>query len=489
MANNPALWIKNERFSSKRTIYKGYFMDREVAVIKVEKDNESVSPLLNLQTVKQEVIWKDRKPTEFEILRRLSHQNIIRQFDFQHDSRFIYIPMELCDKNLEDYCRNSNYDDKKRLNILEQIGKGIEYLHNLKNPIVHGDLNLRNILIIENDGNNVTAKIADFRTSVEEESKFVHISSEDKYYLYSKPPEALQVIDVSSDTTQSGDVHEVIPVSSDAGQSGDVPEVIPVSSDAGQSGDVPEVILASSDAGQSGEAVEVTRKWDIYAYGCLIQTVLTKSSTKMHPYGDMIDNRLCIQWTRQHYLKDESETDLFLLADLAIHDATQKDSWKRPCIKTLLNHPMYWNMVDKELFITRITIDYKLAHGLKQKYTKLLDHFRRLFEKAYKGSWAKVIYLWDSPLKNKDQYTTAYKENPSNLCTLIRNTCRHFYEFKEKYKIEAPQKNTREFITFITDTFPHLIKCLFIAYRTHPYASNDDYNDYFRKSVKCSGSC
>ena len=425
MANNPALWIKNEMFSSKRTIYKGYFMDREVAVIKVEKDNESVSPLLNLQTVEQEVNWEDRKPTEFEILRRLSHQNIIRQFDFQHDSRFIYIPMELCDKNLEEYCRNSNYDERKRLNILEQIGKGIEYLHNLKNPIVHGDLNPRNILIIYGNDDNVTAKITDFRTSVEERSEFVSISSEDKYYLYSKPPEALRV----------------------------------------------------------------TRKWDIYAYGCLIQTVLTKDSTNMHPYGDMIDNRLCIQGTRQHSLKDESETDLFLLADLAIHDATVKDSSKRPCIKTLLNHPMYWNMVDKELFITRITIDYKLAHGLKQKYTKFLNHFRKLFEKAYKGSWAKVISPWDSPLKNKDQYTTAYKENPSNLCILIRNTCRHFYEFKEKYKIKAPQKNTREFITFITDTFPHLIKCLFIAYRTHPYASNDDYNDYFRKSVKCSGSC
>ena len=449
--NIPTLWIyENEKLSiesllCKRKIYKGYFMDREVAVIKVEKGNESVSPLLNLQTEIQEVNSEDRKPTEFEILRRLSHQYIIRQFDFQHDRDFIYIPMELCDKNLEEYCMNLDYDKTKRLNILEQIGKGIEYLHNLKNPIVHGDLKPRNILIINNDGNNVTAKIADFRTSVEEESNFanISISSNDECNLYSKPPEALQVPPDLSDTGQSGEVLEV----------------------------------------------KVTRKWDIYAYGCLIQTVLTKYPTNMHPYGDMTDNRLVIVRTRKHSLKDESETDLFLLADLAIDDATVEDSWKRPCITTLLNHPMFWNMADKELFIIRITIDYILSQGLANSEKEFQSNFEKAFEAKYEGSWAEKIRPWNKSLVGEKKSRPEYSTRPSNLCTLIRNTCEHFYMFKEKYEIEAPQKNTEEFITLITETFPYLIKFLFVAYREHRDASKDDYNDYFRRSVECSGSC
>ena len=355
-------------------------MGREVAV-EVVNANESMPPLLDLQTVTQEVNWEVGKLTEFEILRRLSHQNIIRQFDFQQDKDFIYIPMDLCDKNLEEYCRQSHnvISVPKRLKILELIGKGIEYMHNLKKPIVHGDLNPRNILIIYGNINNVIAKITDFKTSVEEKSIFVPISSEDKYYIYSQLPEACRVIPASSNTGQSGDAVEVTPVSSDTRQSGDVEvisvssntrqsgdtvEVTPVSSNTRQSGDAVEVTPVSTNAGQSGQAVRVIRKGDIYAYGCLIHTILTKDPTNMHPYGDMIDNSLVIKGTRKHSLKDERETDLFLLADLAIDDATVEDSSNRPCITTLLNHPMYWNMADKELFITRIAEDYRIAQGL-----------------------------------------------------------------------------------------------------------------------------
>ena len=402
--------LLNESSNSERKVYKGSSIGQEVAVIKVKKTDvcTNSSPL-----------------TEFKILRRLSHQNIIRQFDFRYDSEFFYIPMELCDKNLEEYCRNSSYDERKRLNILEQIGKGIEYLHNLKNPIVHGDLNPRNILIIYGNDDNVTAKITDFRTSVEERSEFVPISSEDKYYLYSKPPEALRV----------------------------------------------------------------TRKWDIYAYGCLIQTVLTKDSTNMHPYGDMIDNRLVIELegTRKHNLKDENETDLFILADWAIDDATVNESntLKRPSIKKLLNHPMHWNMADKELFLSRIAIDYVIPlqklisddPDITPVNFKFLDDFKQYFTEKYEGLWTEKIGNWAKLEKSDEEF----RKNPLNLLTSIRDTYEHFSS--RRRKCQGTENNTEEFTVSITKVYPYLLRFLVEAYRNRTNAcelnSKDDYHDYF----------
>ena len=398
--------------SSKRKFYKGRLMDQEVAVIKVRKTGESTNP---------------SPLTEFKMLRSLSHQNIIRQFDFRYDNEFFYIPMELCDKNLEEYCRNSNYDVAKRLSILKQIGKGIEYLHNLTNPIVHGDLNPRNILIIENDCNNVTAKITDFRTSVvmdlsQKYKDYIPVPSEGIDSLYSKV--AVEVTPVSSNTGHSlyyyskpGEAVkvavEVTPVSSNTGGSlyynrkpGEAVkvavEVTPPSSNTGGSlyyySKPPEAFKRNpvfSDARQPGDAVEVTPALDIYAYGCLIQTVLTKDPNKMHPYGNMADNSFTknvIGGKKEYFLyENESKTDLFMLADLAIRDATDKDSCKRPSIRTLLNHPMFWNFRHKVMLLRGFYRDYIISYNKDEKLLNDLDsmfhvrHMKGLYGEEFLG--------------------------------------------------------------------------------------------------------
>ena len=81
-----------------------------------------------------------RRMTEIEILREISHQNIIRIHNFKYIEayNYIYIPMEMCSENLYQYCeRIDDYDIEIRLNILKQIGEGIKYLHNRKKPIIH----------------------------------------------------------------------------------------------------------------------------------------------------------------------------------------------------------------------------------------------------------------------------------------------------------------------------------------------------------------
>ena len=432
----------NKSSSSERNVYKGSLRGLKVAIIKTKKNHAWRKFISKVKTRSEDTICEDYKLTEFEILQDLRHENIIRQFNVLHDEDFIYIPMELCDKNLEEYCMNSKYDKTKRLNILEQIGKGIEYLHNLTNPIVHGDLNPRNILIINSDGNNVTVKITDFRTSVvmdciEIDIGSIHIASDDIGCPYSKPPEAL------------------------------------------------------------GEnvAVEVTPAWDIYAYGCLIQTVLTKDPNKMHPYGNMTNGSFkndVINGNRKYYLEEsDSETDLFILANLAIHDATQKDSWKRPTIKTLLNHPMYWNLRHKEMLFRDFYRDYMSYKADK----KLVDWLNRVFCARYQEGllgqqFEPVSRLFRNRPKG-NQTSNVNKTQYDFLINIIRNTGSHRGENLRKHKdeeiVQLFGKSAFDCIANFIKKFPYVFWDIIVCYRkkVREYAErldflNDNYHDYFK---------
>ena len=525
--------------SSKRKFYKGRLMDQEVAVIKVRKTDESTNP---------------SPLTEYKMLRSLSHQNIIRQFDFRYDNEFFYIPMELCDKNLEEYCRNSNYDERKRVNVLEQIGKGIEYLHNLKNPIVHGDLNPRNILIIYGNHDNVTAKITDFRTSVLMDSSqkyrdYMPVPSEgidclyskvavevtpvssntgSFLYYYSKPGEAVKaavkVNNVSSNTGDSLYYHnkpgetvkvtvEVIPVSSNTGDSlyyhsklGEAVkvavELTPASSNTGGSlyyySKPPEALEgtpAYSNTGQSGEAVEVTPAWDIYAYGCLIQTILTIDPNKMHPYGNMAGNSFTkndIGGKRKYFLYENTcKTDLLILADLAVQDATDKDSRKRPCITTLLNHPIFWNLRHKVMLLRGFCRDYIVTYDKDEQLLNDLDsmfpvrHMEGLFGEEFQG----VLKF----LQQDNYNVSAYNRSKYIfIIQKIRGTIQHR---GEDYASCTDEKIVKLFgdsafdcMAKFIETFPYIFVDLFARYRRkikqHARKKveflNDNYHDYFK---------
>jgi mitogen-activated protein kinase kinase kinase 7 len=97
----------------------------------------------------------------------------------------LYIQMEFCELNLEDFISllisllngETFYFNVSRIGlylkseIFLEIVEGIRYLHSLKpRPIIHRDLNPRNILLKTNqNGNHI--KIADFGLSVEHEKK------------------------------------------------------------------------------------------------------------------------------------------------------------------------------------------------------------------------------------------------------------------------------------------------------------------------------
>ena len=118
--------------------------------------------------------------TELEVVRRVSHPHIVYSFgvsvhtDGKQQGQYSLL-MELLDRDLfaliEDRVRLEGYNKppfprQDSLDILLQIAKAMEYMHNLDEPVIHGDLKPKNILIshceILGDVSQYFVKVADF---------------------------------------------------------------------------------------------------------------------------------------------------------------------------------------------------------------------------------------------------------------------------------------------------------------------------------------
>ncbi len=71
--------------------------------------------------------------------------------------------MELCDGDLADFCRQHPLGLKTKIDILCQIAKGMEFLH--ENRIIHKDLKPQNVLVKNFEAKELQAKITDFGLS------------------------------------------------------------------------------------------------------------------------------------------------------------------------------------------------------------------------------------------------------------------------------------------------------------------------------------
>ena len=98
---------------------------------------------------------------EIRVLKRLSHQSVIRVFDVVESHSRIYVVMEYCEGgSLLDYVRG-----KKRLSeaeacaFMHQVLRGLENCH--ENSVVHRDIKLENLLLDEES----RMKIIDFGLS------------------------------------------------------------------------------------------------------------------------------------------------------------------------------------------------------------------------------------------------------------------------------------------------------------------------------------
>ena len=128
-------------------------------------------------TVAMKVIKKDKENeldeqeirNEIDILKKLSHPNIVKIYEFFISENHYYIITEYCKEGeLFSYIKNK-YSERQLAVLFYQVFSGLCYLH--ENKILHRDIKLENIMISEKEKDNSTgeelfwAKIIDFGTA------------------------------------------------------------------------------------------------------------------------------------------------------------------------------------------------------------------------------------------------------------------------------------------------------------------------------------
>lgn len=128
-----------------------------------EIDSSVIVKMFNKPNIGDEDLQKQVFNREVESLEKLNHKNVVRILDRGYDDAFKaffivleYIQGETFKEAFEDISR---YDYGQKLELMEHVVEGIEYLH--KKNIVHRDLKPSN-LMFDKDG---TVKIIDFGIS------------------------------------------------------------------------------------------------------------------------------------------------------------------------------------------------------------------------------------------------------------------------------------------------------------------------------------
>ena len=175
--------IKDLGSGSYGSVYqaKNIVMDNIVAIKVIEKVQDNMVDDLEIKN-------------EINILKSLSHPNIVKIYEFFDTVLYYYIVTEYCKKGeLFSYIKNK-YSEKQLAVLFYQVFSGLCYLHEKK--ILHRDLKLENLMVSEIEKDIITGeeyfwiKIIDFGTAkIFEKNKIEKAVIGSSYYI---APEVLK---------------------------------------------------------------------------------------------------------------------------------------------------------------------------------------------------------------------------------------------------------------------------------------------------------
>ncbi|KAK3608719.1 hypothetical protein CHS0354_038162 [Potamilus streckersoni] len=279
-------------------VFRGKFDKRDVAVKRLLKEYFSLA--------EQEV----------KLLRESDqHPNVIRYFWMEEDIHFLFIALELCDGNLEDYVENKlqNIINIEPIDILHQALNGLAHLHSL--GIVHRDIKPQNILISKpNSQGEVRAMISDFGFSKK------------------LPPEKMAFSSRSNVLGTEGWIS---------------PEML-----------------------KSGH--KRTTAVDIFSAGCMMHYALTKG---LHPFGNYASEIQCNIRQGKFNLGRLPMTSDGCIAKDIIEKMLSGEPQTRPTAKVVLNHLLFWKKTEKLQFIEVVSdwIMDNMVHDLEQDEATIVN--------------------------------------------------------------------------------------------------------------------
>lgn len=123
--------------------------------------------IIHKHLIQPKSVVVDNYIKECQLIATIDHSNIV-QFvglcKLPSESELPLLVMELMESNLHDYLlddANANIPSSLKQSILEDVARGLSYLHNFRIPIIHRDLTASNVLL----DSALIAKISDFGNS------------------------------------------------------------------------------------------------------------------------------------------------------------------------------------------------------------------------------------------------------------------------------------------------------------------------------------
>lgn len=183
MASNSQPRIENGKFAKDFTKLRKIDGGSSGTVFKVrEKRSRVVYAMKIMSFAPHDESKYKKKCANSTLALKFECDNLVKCHDVwreeKEDIYALFIQMEFCEYTLENIIDLINKTPTLKINnflsleaiqvlddVVKQILNGVNYLHNLKNPVIHRDLNLVNILLKKNVEEKIVVKIADFDIS------------------------------------------------------------------------------------------------------------------------------------------------------------------------------------------------------------------------------------------------------------------------------------------------------------------------------------